>query len=108
MSEEEADRLMRIDEAHTELSNQDVILCKPGSVIRKCWRLKNLGSRQWPKDTRLVSVTDHLLFIGPQIHEYLKPGEVMDIGINIYVVPEEASENNIKEYILRLYSDELK
>lgn len=43
MTEEEADQLMRIDEAHSELSNQDVILAKPGCIVKKCWRIKNLG-----------------------------------------------------------------
>lgn len=103
MSEVEADQLMRIDEQHPEFSNEDIIVAKPGSVLRKCWRLKNLGSKQWPKDTRLVSVTDGLFFIGPSIKEFLKPGEMMDLGINIYIVPEENGENNIKQYIVRLY-----
>lgn len=103
MSEQEADTLCRIDEGCPELSNQDVILAKPGCVIRKCWRLKNLGTRQWPKDTRLVSVTDGLFFVGPRITEFLKPGEMMDLGINIYITPQENGENNIKEFILRLY-----
>ena len=108
MTEQEADQLMRIDEGHSELSNQDVILAKPGCIIKKCWRLKNLGTRQWPKDTRIVSVTDDLLHVAPKITDYLKAGEMMDIGINIYIPKSENGENNIKEYIMRLYCQELK
>ena len=108
MSEEEADKLMRIDETYPELSNNDVILAKPGSVLKKCWRIKNLGSRQWPKDTRIVSVTDNLLFVPPKITNHLKSGEMMDIGINIYIPNSESGENNLKEYIMRLFCDELK
>mmetsp|Transcript_23573 Transcript_23573/g.23511 ORF Transcript_23573/g.23511 Transcript_23573/m.23511 type:complete len:118 (+) Transcript_23573:1309-1662(+) len=103
MNEVEADQLMRVDEQHPEFSNEDIIVAKPGSVLRKCWRIKNIGSKQWPKDTRLVSVTDGLFFIGPSIKEFLKPGEMMDLGINIYIAPEENGENNIKQYIVRLY-----
>lgn len=108
MTEEEADKLMRIDETYPELSNQDVVLAKPGSVIKKCWRLKNLGTKQWPKDTRIVSVTDNLLFVPPRIIDHLKPGEMMDVGINIYIPESELGENNLKEYIMRLFCDELK
>lgn len=106
LSEDQADQLMRIDESYPELSNQDVILAKPGSIVKKCWRLKNLGSRQWPKDTRLVSVTDNLFFEGPAITHFLKPGEMMDIGARIFVPDTEQGDSSIKEYILRLFCNE--
>jgi hypothetical protein len=108
MTEQEADQLMRIDESHMELSNQDVIVAKPGTVVKKCWRLKNLGTRTWPKDTRIVSVTDNLLFCPPRIMEFLKPGEMMEIGVNFLIPTDTPDNNDIKEYIMRLYSDELK
>mmetsp|Transcript_34960 Transcript_34960/g.34637 ORF Transcript_34960/g.34637 Transcript_34960/m.34637 type:complete len:156 (+) Transcript_34960:943-1410(+) len=108
MDEEEADQLLRVDEEIIEYSNEDIISVKPGSVVRKCWRVKNIGTRQWPQDTRLVSVTDNLFFIGPQIHQFLKPGEMMDLGINIYINPQEDGDNNIQEYIVRLYSKQYK
>ena len=108
MSEEEADRLMRIDEEHLELSNQDVILSKPGCVVKKCWKVKNLGTKQWPKDTRIVSVTEGLLCVPPPLPEFLNPGEMMEIGVNVYIPKTENGDNNIKEYILRLWCNELK
>ena len=108
LSEDEADQLMRIDEADAELSNQDVILAKPGTLIKKCWRVKNIGMRQWPKDTRIVSVSDGLYFETPMIHYSLKPGEMMDISVKIYIPEEEPGENALKEYIMRLMCEEFK
>ena len=35
LSEEEADKLLRVDESQIELSNQDVILAKPGWLVKK-------------------------------------------------------------------------
>ena len=103
LSEEEADQCMRIDQTNSELSNDDVILCEPRSLVKKTWRMKNLGTRQWPADTRLVSVTDDLYYEGPRIAIQLKPGEMMDISVKIYVPENINGDNNMKEYILRLY-----
>jgi len=108
LTEEEADQLMRIDETYSELSNQDVILAKPKSLVKKTWRVKNLGTRQWPRDTRIVSVTDDLYFEGPKINNFLHPGEMMDFSIKIFIPETVNGDNNIKEYILRLYCDEFK
>jgi len=102
-SEEQADQLLRVDEAELELSNGDVILAKPGTLVKKCWRVKNLGTRVWPKDTRIVSVTDYFYFDAPKLESFLRPGEVMDIAIKLYVPEDEPSEDNIKEYICRLF-----
>lgn len=35
LTEEQADQLLRVDESHPEMSNLDVILAKPGAVIKK-------------------------------------------------------------------------
>lgn len=103
MNEDQADQLMRIDETHDEFSNNDVLLCKPNTLVKKTWRMKNLGTKQWPKDTRIVSVTDGLYFEPPKLTSFLKPGEVMDLSIRIYIPESESGSNNIKEYIMRLY-----
>ena len=108
MNEEDADRLMRVDETELDLSNQDVILAKPGWLVKKTWRIKNLGIKEWPKDSKIVSVTEGLYYHPPKITSLLKPGEVMDIGIRIYIPKEEKDEGNLKEYIMRLYSEHLK
>ena len=93
LSEEEADQLMRIDETFDEFSNQDVIISKPNCLIKKTWRMKNLGSRAWPADTKIVSVTDQLYFEAPKINNFLKPGEMMDVSIKIYI-PKEVDDDD--------------
>ena len=108
MNGEDADRLMRVDETELDLSNQDVILAKPGWLVKKSWRIKNIGIKEWPKGTKIVSVTDGLFYHPPKITNLLRPGEVMDIGIRIYIPKEEKDEGNLKEYIMRLYWEQLK
>jgi len=108
LNEEQADQLMRVDETHAELSNQDVILAKPGTVVKKCWRVKNLGLREWPRDTKIVSVTKKLYFDSPELNLFLNPGEVMDIGVKVFVPDDEQDDGAIKEYIMRLYWNEYK
>jgi hypothetical protein len=108
LTEDEADKCMRIDETYCELSNLDVILCKPRTLVKKTWRIKNLGTRQWPNDTRIVSVTDDLFFEGPRIGQYLKPSDMMDISVKIFIPASTNGNNNIKEYIMRLYCNEFK
>ena len=107
MNEDEADQLARVDETYSELSNGDVILWKPKTLIKKTWRIKNLGTRRWPKDTRLVSVTENLYFEGPKIKNFLKPGGIMDISVKI-LIAEDSEDKNIQEFILRMYCQELK
>ena len=90
-----------------------MIIAEPGSIIKKTWRIKNLGVRQWPKDVRIVSVTDFLHFEAPKITKCLKPGEMMDLSVIIYIPddplrPVVQDGNTIKEYILRLFCDEYK
>ena len=76
-------------------------------MIKKTWRIKNLGTRRWPKDTRLVSVTENLYFEGPKIKNFLKPGGIMDISVKI-LIAEDSEDKNIQEFILRMYCQELK
>jgi len=51
MSEEELDNMSRIEEEEFELSNSDVILAKPGTIVRKTWRVLNTFNEAWPEDT---------------------------------------------------------
>lgn len=61
----------------------------------------------------MVSVVDHLHFESPKISKFLKPGEMMDLSIIIYIPndplhPVVEEGNTIKEYIVRLFCDEYK
>lgn len=107
ISEEQADELMRVEDSLIDNSNGDVILAKPGSLVKKTWRVKNLGTRSWPTDTKIVSVTDSLFYHAPSITHNLAPGEVMEISIRIYVPNDECDYDTVKEYIVRLHSKEL-
>ena len=71
---------MRIDEEVIINSNMDVLLAKPGCVVKKVWKLKNLGMKKWPNDTRIVSVTDGLYFESPYLKTFASPGEIMDVA----------------------------
>lgn len=107
LSEEQADELLRVDESVIENSNQDVILAKPGWLVKKTWRVKNLGTRAWPADTKIVSVTDNLFYHAASVTHNLAPGEVMEISIRIYIPNDERDNDTLKEYIVRPYSKEL-
>ena len=58
--------MTRIDVSNLELSNEDVIIAKPGTVVRKTWRITNTFNEHWPDDTRVVSVTEGLCFEPPK------------------------------------------
>lgn len=51
MTDEELDQMTRIDVSNLELSNEDVIIAKPGTVVRKTWRITNTFNEHWPDDT---------------------------------------------------------
>ncbi len=78
--------MMRVEEAVFEHSNSDVILAKPGSLVRKVWKLRNTGDEPWPEDTRIVSVTEGLCFEAPDIlQRNLAPDATIEIAIKIFV-----------------------
>lgn len=58
---------MRVAEDPFEMSNQDVILATPNSVVRKTWLVTNTSDEPWPEDTKVVSVTEGLCFEAPEI-----------------------------------------
>lgn len=94
LTEEEKDQMSRIDEETFELSNGDVILARPGCVIRKTWRIVNTAHSSWPDDTRIVSVTKGLCMETPDIiHKSLLPNGILDVSIKIFV-PDEAPAKN--------------
>ena len=76
-------------------------------MLKKTWKVKNLGSRAWPADSRLVSVTDDLYFYPAEITYFLSPGDIMEIGIRIYIPKDERADDSLKEYIVRMYSKDL-
>ncbi len=83
---------MKVDDQEFELSNNDVILAKPGTVVRKTWRVKNAFEEMWDPETKVVSVTEGLNFEGPEL-KFPSPGNRMDLSVKIYI-PESAPEEN--------------
>ena len=85
-SDEEKDLMMQILEDDLMKSNSDVIIAKPGSVIRKTWRIRNSCDEEWPNDSRIVSVTEGLNMETPTIlYKGMSPGEEYELSIKIFV-----------------------
>ena len=99
--------MVRVEEADYELSNGDVILAKPGTVIRKTWRIRNMTEEPWEPDTRIVSVTEGLCFEAPEM-KFPTPGNKMDISVKIYIPDNSPRQDFIFQYIMRLFNTKLK
>ena len=107
MSEEELDNMTRIEEDEFELSNSDVILAKPDTVIRKTWRVTNTFNDVWPEDTKIVSVTEGLCFEAPKV-QLPSPGGKMDISVKIWIPGNAPKQDYVFQYIMRFYCSKLK
>ena len=81
-------------------SNSDVIVAKPGSVIRKTWRIKNSCNEDWPDDSRIVSVTQGLNMEVPKIlYKRMEPGDEYEVSIKIWVPEVGCEEGSLVQYI---------
>ena len=108
MSEQEKDAMSRIDEQEFELSNSDVILARPGCLIRKTWRIVNISQTTWPSDTRIASVTPGLCHeTMDKIYHEVHPNGIVDISVRIFIPDDVPPQNHIFQYIMRLYSDKI-
>lgn len=81
------------------MSNEDVILCKKGSLISKSWIVKNVGCTIWPKNPRLKVEGKHKGLVVPMILERLMPGDKMILTVNLQI-PENFEEENEVHYII--------
>ena len=107
-TDEEKDLMMWILEDDYMKSNSDVIVAKPGSVIRKTWRIKNSCNEDWPDDSRIVSVTQGLNMEVPKIlYKRMEPGDEYEVSIKIWVPEVGCEEGSLVQYISWLYSDSM-
>lgn len=51
---EERAKLAIVENNEPKMGNDDIILCKKGSLISKSWIVKNVGCTNWPQNPRLV------------------------------------------------------
>ena len=101
---EERALLAIVENEEPKMGNDDVILCKKGSLISKSWIVKNVGCTSWPKNPRLKVENKEKGLIVPMILEKLKPGDKMILTIN-YQIPEYfEEENDVHNIILSLNS----
>lgn len=90
---EERAKLAIVEDSDMKFSNEDVILCKKGSLISKSWIVKNVGCRIWPKNPRLKVDGKHEGLVVPMILDRLNPGDKMILTVN-YQIPEVFEEEN--------------
>jgi len=103
-NQEERAKLAIVEDSDTKFSNNDVILCKKGSLISKSWIVKNVGWTLWPKNVRLKAQDKYKNLVVPMILDRLNPGDKMILTVN-YQIPEYFEEENDVHYItLNLYS----
>eukprot|EP00343_Euplotes_focardii_P008365 CAMPEP_0205822630 /NCGR_PEP_ID=MMETSP0206-20130828/13332_1 /ASSEMBLY_ACC=CAM_ASM_000279 /TAXON_ID=36767 /ORGANISM="Euplotes focardii, Strain TN1" /LENGTH=571 /DNA_ID=CAMNT_0053119063 /DNA_START=13 /DNA_END=1728 /DNA_ORIENTATION=+ len=92
-----------IDECDDEKSQEYVMTAKPGQLVKKRWRLINRSNICWPKKTDLICETEGVDVELPVIKKPLRPGQKVDISVNIRISPEE-KDNTVKVFVFRLYS----
>lgn len=92
-----------IDECEEEKNQEYVITATPGQLVKKRWRLINRSNICWPKSTTVKCETEGADVELPKIEKPLRPGQKLDISVNIRINPEE-TENNVKVFIFRLHS----
>jgi len=99
---QERRKLAIVESEEPKMGNDDVILCKKGSLISKSWIVKNVGCTTWPKNPRLkVQESKHKLVV-PMILERLKPGDKMIITVNYHIPEYFEEEDDVHSIILSL------
>lgn len=101
---EERAKLAVVEEGEPKMGNEDIILCKKGSLISKSWIVKNVGCTIWPKNPRLIAEKKTPGLVVPMILERLKPGDKMMLTVN-YLIPKGAEmDNDVHQITLNLNS----
>lgn len=96
-------KIAQVDNTEEEKSQDYVITCKPGKIAKKRWRVINNSSICWPKNSILYCQQEEAEVQLPKIPVSLKPGEKMDLSVNIKI-SEDETKNTVKVYVFRLYS----
>lgn len=89
---EERAKLAVVESNEPKMGNDDMILCKKGSLISKSWIVKNVGCTIWPKNPRLKIESKTPGLVVPMILDRLNPGDKMILTVN-YLIPENAEED---------------
>lgn len=101
---EERAKLAAVEDSEPKMGNDDVILCKKGSLISKSWIVKNVGCTNWPKNPRLKIENKVKGLVVPMILERLKPGDKMILTVNYHIPEYFEHENDVHNIILTLNS----
>lgn len=96
-------KIAQVDNSDEEKSQDFVITCKPGKTTKKRWRIVNNSSIRWPKNVILECQQENAKVEMPKIDAQLRPGEKMDISVNI-TIDENITDNIVQVYVFRLYS----
>ena len=92
-----------------ELSNQELMLWKHGTIIVKTWEVENIGIDTWPKDTAIYPETSDIECKIPELKNRIDPGVKIKITIPIKVLyknltKSEHFDNKIIEFKFFLFS----
>jgi len=88
------------------MGNEDLILCKKGSLISKSWIVKNVGCISWPSNPRLSIDKKIPRLVVPMILDKLNPGEKMILTVNLTVPKKYDEEKEVHQILLSLNSKE--
>lgn len=86
------------------MGNEDMILCKKGSLISKSWIVKNVGCTLWPKNVRLIPDSKVPGLVVPMILDRLSPGDKMILTVNYMVPMDDELDTDVHQITLSLNS----
>ena len=86
------------------MGNEDMILCKKGSLISKSWILKNVGCTVWPKNPRIIAERKTKGLVVPMILDRLKPGDKMILTVNFLIPLDNEVDSDAHQITLSLDS----
>lgn len=102
-SPEKKFQIAQVDNTDEEKSQDYVVTCKPGKTTKKRWRIVNNSSICWPNKTKIKCQNDDVKVDIPKITTSLRPGEKMDVSINI-TINENEKENKVEVYVFRFWN----
>lgn len=100
---EKRQAIAQVDESESEKSQEYVLACKPGNVVKKRWRVVNNSNIAWPKKTKIVCQNEKVEADIPKIKNALSPGDKVEISINIKI-KEDETENKVEVYVFRFWN----
>jgi len=101
---EERAKLANVEDNEPKMGNDDIILCKKGSLISKSWIVKNVGCTNWPKNPRIVVKNKTSGLVLPMVLDRLKPGDKMILTVNYSIPNDDQVDNDVHQILLNLNS----